>query len=107
MLGIYTLTDYNRVIPDIHCVTIRVILTLFNIQFRTNMTIQDISISNNQRKSLMKALPDESVLIETEDGVVISVADYAEYKLAKNKTPVELIIGEDVLDADAEFWVFN
>ena len=73
------------------------------------MTIQDISISNNQRKSLIKALPgDESVLIESEEGeLVVSVADYSEFKLAKNKTPVEIIIGDDILDDDAEYWVFR
>ncbi len=72
------------------------------------MAIQDISLSNNQRKSFPKALPNENILVETEDGdLVVSVADYLEYKLTKNKTPIELIVGDDVLDDSVEFWVFS
>lgn len=77
------------------------------------MSIQDIPVSNNQKKQLLHAITDRRVLIEEDSGeVVLNVAAYQALKndLAHKKSnnePIEEIVGNDVLDSDAEFIVFS
>jgi len=77
------------------------------------MSIQDISITNNQKKSLLKAIKDKQILIQEENGdLVVNVAAYQALKnnIAYKNTgaePIEEVIGEDVLDFDAEYFVFS
>lgn len=71
------------------------------------MSIQELSITNNQAKRLLKALPDENILIQDESGeLVINVSAYMAYKEIKKNTPVEDILDEE-LDGAAEYWIFN
>jgi len=77
------------------------------------MSIQDISVSNNQKKRLLSAISDEQVLVQNEEGeLLVNVAAYISFKndLPAEKSdpaPIEAIIGDNVLDFDAEFFVFS
>ena len=64
------------------------------------MKIQEIAISNNQKKKLLKAVNDESVLYQEENGdLVVSVATYESIKKnGLDSGPIEVIIGDDVLE---------
>jgi Tat protein secretion system quality control protein TatD with DNase activity len=72
------------------------------------MSIQDISISNNQHKKLIKAVPDDSILVEGDGGeLIVNVSEYKSSKLAKKHQVIELIMGDKVLDQKAQYWVFK
>jgi len=77
------------------------------------MRIQDISITNNQKKSLVKAIKDTQILVQEENGdVIVNVKAYLALKnnIAYKNTgaePIEDIIGSDELDFDAEYFVFS
>jgi Tat protein secretion system quality control protein TatD with DNase activity len=72
------------------------------------MSIQDISISNNQHKKLINAVPDDRILVEGDDGeLIVNVSEYKSSKLATKGKIIELIIGDEVLDPNAQYWVFK
>ena len=77
------------------------------------MRIQDISITNNQKKLLIKAIIDPQILVQEENGeLVINVKAYLALKnnIAHKNTgtePIEEIIGFDELDFEAEYFVFD
>ena len=72
------------------------------------MSIQDLSISNNQKKKLLRAITDENIMFQDDTGeLVLNVAAYKTFKEENKQTPIEAILGEDVLDPRAEFVVFN
>ncbi|MFT4940282.1 MAG: hypothetical protein ACI88A_003334 [Paraglaciecola sp.] len=72
------------------------------------MSIQDIPISNNQHKKLINAVPDDRILVEGDDGeLIVNVSEYKSSKLATKGKIIELIIGDEVLDPNAQYWVFK
>ena len=77
------------------------------------MKIQDISITNNQKKLLLKAVKDPQILVQEDSGdLVVNVKAYQALKnnIAYKKSgsePIEEIVGEDALDFDAEYFVFS
>jgi len=77
------------------------------------MRIQDISITNNQKKSLLKAVKDTQILVQEENGdVIVNVKAYLALKnnIANKNTgaePIEDIIGSEELDFEAEYFVFS
>ncbi len=83
------------------------------------MSIQELTLANNQKKRLQKAIKDEAVLFEDENGdLVVNVSNYNEFKhelriiraTKKNNlevTPIETIVGEDILDFKVEYFVFS
>ena len=72
------------------------------------MNIQDISITNNQHKKLIKCVPNASILVEGDDGeLIVNVDEYMSSKLAKKNKIIELIIGDEILDPKAQYWVFK
>ena len=82
------------------------------------MSIQEISLANNQKKRLAKAVKDQAVLFADDNGdLVVNVANYKALKkeliVAKaikpgiELTPIEAIVGEDVLDFSSEYFVFS
>ena len=72
------------------------------------MSIQDIAVSHNTRKKLLRAVKDEAVLFQDEDGaVVVNVAGYELLKADTGTAPLEDVLGDDVLDESAEFLVFE
>ena len=72
------------------------------------MSVQEIAVSHNQHKKLLKAITDKDVLFEDENGdLVVSMAGYSELKINKNSSPIEDIVGDNQLDNDAEFVIFT
>lgn len=72
------------------------------------MHIQEISTSNNHKKMLLKAIKDEAVMFEDDNGdVVVNVAAYAILKKGMSPAPIEEIVGKDRLNFDAEYFVFS
>jgi hypothetical protein len=72
------------------------------------MNIKEISITSNLRKKIQKAVKNTSVIFEDENGdIVVNVAAYTENTSHTGRFPLEDILGEDALDYDVEFWVFN
>ena len=72
------------------------------------MSIQDISLSNNQRKRLLKLANLESILYQDDNGdLVISSEAYKQFKKENTNQPLEDIIGEERLNFEAEYFVFS
>ncbi len=72
------------------------------------MNIQEIAITSNVRKKIQKAVKNTSIIFEDENGdIVINVEAYVANTEHTERYPLEDIVGEDALDYDAEFWVFN
>jgi hypothetical protein len=72
------------------------------------MSIQDIAVSNGQKKSLLKAINDVSIALQEDEGEVIvnTQAYIAKYpKLAES--PVYQIVENETFDTDVEYWVFS
>lgn len=72
------------------------------------MNIQEIAISNNQKKKLQKKVQDDAVLFQDDNGdLVVNVAAYLTFKKGIKPAPIEAIIGDDILDFNAEYFVFS
>lgn len=72
------------------------------------MSIQEIAVSNNQKKHLLKAINNEAVMYQEENGdLVVDVDSYLDFIKDAESGPIEAIIGDDVLDFDAEYFVFS
>ena len=72
------------------------------------MSIQEIAVSNNQKKQLLKAINKDEVLFQEDNGdLVVSVAAYLNFKQEADPGPLEAIVGEDTLDFNAEYFVFS
>ena len=76
------------------------------------MQIQEVAISNNQKKKLLKRVHDDAVLFQDDNGdLVVNVAAYVEFKKAikkdKKPAPIEAVVGDDILDYEAEYFVFS
>lgn len=72
------------------------------------MSVQEIALSHNQRKKLLKAITDKDVLFEDENGdLIVSMAGYSKLKTNKNAVAIEDIIGDKQLDYEAEFIIFT
>lgn len=77
------------------------------------MSIQDITTTNNQKKRLLRAINGEHILVQSEDGeLLVNVAAYKSFKKGlpaekSNPAPIEAIIGDGILDFDAEYFVFS
>lgn len=72
------------------------------------MKIQEISITSNIRKKIQKAVKNTSIIFEDENGdIVVNVTAYTENTAHTERYPLEDILGDEELDYDAEYWVFN
>lgn len=73
------------------------------------MSIQEASITNNQKKRLLKEITNEEILFQDDNGdLVLNIAAYIISKKSLNSTPVELVMDDDnFLDNKAEFCVFS
>jgi len=72
------------------------------------MSIQDIAVSQNLKKKLLRAVTDEAVLFQDEDGaVVVNVASYVAMKAHTGTEPLEDVLGDIVLDLGAQYLVFG
>ncbi|MGK0445100.1 MAG: hypothetical protein ACJA1U_002040 [Bermanella sp.] len=71
------------------------------------MTIQEISVSNNQKKTIQKALKKSKALIEEENGdLVLDQESYFEWCDDTGKYPLEDILPEQDFDDEAQYIVF-
>lgn len=71
------------------------------------MSIQEISISNNQKKAIQKALKKSQALIEEENGDLVLNQDiYFDWCDETGKYPLEDILPEEEFDDEAEFIIF-
>lgn len=71
------------------------------------MTIQEISVSNNQKKTIQKALNKSKALIEEENGdLVLDQESYFEWCDDTGKYPLEDIMPDQDFDDDAQYIVF-
>lgn len=72
------------------------------------MSIQEISVSNNQRKKLSHIIDDQNIVQTDENGdVIINVDAYRAYKKLSKKTPVEDILDDVSLDFNSEYFFFS
>jgi WD40 repeat protein len=65
--------------------------------------IQELSISNRQKKKIQSLITDESILVLEDDDVVIHIANYQSYKEESELTPLEDVLGEVSFDDKAEY----
>lgn len=72
------------------------------------MSIQEIAVSNNQKKQLLKAIKKSEVLFQEDNGdLVVSVAAYEVFKKELDPGPIEEIVGEETLNYDNDYFVFS
>jgi len=72
------------------------------------MSIQEISVSNNQRKKLSNFCQDESIVqIDDNGDVIVNVAAYKALKKSSKSSPIEDIIDAQSLDFSSEFFLFS
>lgn len=72
------------------------------------MSIQEIALSNNLKKKLLKSIKDESVIFEDDNGdLVVSVEAYINLKHATGSEPIETLLGDTHLDLNQQYFVFS
>lgn len=72
------------------------------------MSIQEIAISNSQKKKLLKLTELDEVLFQDESGeLVVSVSAYQALKEKVEPISIESVIGENRLDYSASYFVFS
>ena len=70
------------------------------------MRIQEIMISNNNKK-LLKSITDNDVIYKEDNGdIVVNVEAYQNLKQDSNSAPIETMLDDDTLDFDNEYFVF-
>ena len=71
------------------------------------MSIQEIALSHNQKKKLLKAIDDENVIFKDDNGdIVVSVEAYLNLKQDTDSAPIEAILGDEILDFDSQYFLF-
>ena len=71
------------------------------------MRIQEIMISNNNNKKLLKSITDNDVIYKEDNGdIVVNVEAYQNLKQDSNSAPIETMLDDDTLDFDNEYFVF-
>ncbi|NRB40633.1 MAG: hypothetical protein HRU20_19560 [Pseudomonadales bacterium] len=74
------------------------------------MHIQDIALSHNKKKKLLKQISDSSVLFEDESGdIVVNVENYKNFKQEQENCLLEDILADEKeqLDWNAQYFVFS
>lgn len=72
------------------------------------MSIQEIALSHNQKKKLLNAIDDDNVIFKDDNGdVVVSVEHYVKFKQDSDSSPVEVILGDEILDFDSQYFLFS
>lgn len=72
------------------------------------MSIQEIALSHNQKKKLLKSIDNESVVFKDDNGdIVVNVEAYLDLKQTADSAPIETIVGEGVLDYDSQYFIFS
>jgi hypothetical protein len=72
------------------------------------MSIQEIPLSHNQKKKLLKAINDDNVAFKDDNGdVVVNVDAYVNFKKNTDKAPIEVIVGDEILDFESQYFLFS
>jgi hypothetical protein len=72
------------------------------------MSIQEILLSKNQKKKLLKSINDEGIAFKDDNGdIVVNVEAYINLKQDSDSAPVEDIIGDVILDFDSQYFLFS
>ena len=72
------------------------------------MSIQDITVSNGQKKSLLKTINDVEIAVQEEDGgIIVNVEAYMAKYPKLLESPIYQIIENETFDKNAEDWVFS
>ena len=72
------------------------------------MNIQEIALSHNQKKKLLKLIDKESFAIKDDNGdIVVNVEAYLSYKQDNDSAPVDTLVGEDILDYEHQYFIFS
>ena len=72
------------------------------------MSIQEIALSQNQKKKLLKSIGDESIAFKDDNGdIVVNVKAYSDLKQDSDSAPIEEIIGDVSLDFDSQYFLFS
>lgn len=72
------------------------------------MSTQEISVSNNQKKQLLKNAALQSVALQDDNGdFVVNVAAYLKLRPSLEAPIIENVIGEANLDYTAEYFIFT
>lgn len=72
------------------------------------MSIQEIALSKNQKKKLLKSISDEDIAFKDDNGdIVVKVEAYINLKQDSDSAPIEDIIGDVTLDFDSQYFLFS
>jgi hypothetical protein len=72
------------------------------------MSIQEIALSHNQKKKLLKSIGDENVVFKDDNGdIVVNVEGYLNFKQDSNSAPIEEILSDEILDFDSQYFLFS
>ncbi|HEY9034238.1 MAG TPA: hypothetical protein VIN71_09890 [Pseudomonadales bacterium] len=72
------------------------------------MDIQEIAVSHNQKKKILRSITDEDILVQDDNGdVVVHVGHYRDFCTSQRIQPLEDIVGAGVLDFSAQYFVFS
>ena len=72
------------------------------------MSIQEITVSHNQKKKLLRSIGDDDVVFKDDNGdIVVSVKAYLVLKQSADFEPIETIVGEDVLNYESRYFLFS
>ena len=75
---------------------------------RWTMSIQEIDISHNQKKKLLKSINNENIIFKDDNGdIVVNVENYLALTKNSESRPLEAIIGEGILDFNNQYIVFS
>ena len=72
------------------------------------MSIQDISLTNNQKKLIFKTIKNQSIIVKEDNGdLVINVAAYLDFSEQNSTKPLEEILEDISLNYEVEYFVFS
>ena len=72
------------------------------------MSIQEISLSNSQKKKLLRIESLDGMLFQDDNGeLVVNIVAYQSFKNMSGEAPIESVIGDNLLDFEAEYFVFH
>lgn len=70
--------------------------------------IQEISVTNNQKKAIITALKrrKSAYMVDDNGDLMVEIEAYEDFMDEFDRSPIEDLLGDDVLDYSMEFWVF-
>lgn len=72
------------------------------------MSIQEITLSHNQKKKLLRSINDDNVIFKDDNGdVVVNVEAYSALKQGSDSAPIEVIVGDEILNFDSQYFIFS